>query len=97
MTGGRYQGVYMFRQDRSLFFGNGYSQYTHMFGDGLFWAPWLGLVADYDQRITPTIRKHVVVPAQHVFVAELYFHVTKYDGCVAGSTVVPVWIPELEA
>ena len=51
--------------------GNGYSQYTQMFGDGWFWTPCFFLIADYEQRRTPTVRKQVVIPSEHVFIAEL--------------------------
>ena len=87
--------MYSMADSRNL--GNGYSTYTHLFGDGLFYAPCFYLVADYEQRITPSPEKMVVIPGRHVFVSELHIHITDYAGIQPGAAVVPVWIPELEA
>ena len=54
------QGVYTYSRKDSISPGNGYSQWSHMFGDGWFWSPSFLLIADYKQRIRPTVRKQVV-------------------------------------
>ena len=95
-TFGSLRGVYMYSMADSRNLGNGYSTYTHLFGDGLFYAPCFYLVADYEQRITPSPEKMVVIPGRHVFVSELHIHITDYAGIQPGAAVVPVWIPELE-
>ena len=96
-TQGKRNGVYMFKTEHSDGVGNGYSQYTHLFGDGLFFSVCFLLIGDYDKRITPSERKQVVIPSEHVCIAELHMHVAHYAGIREGASVVPVWIPELEA
>jgi len=97
-TQGSRRGVYMYEQkDDTWNIGNGYGIYTHMFGDGLFYAPCLYLAADYDKRITPTEHHQIVIPHSDVVVAKLRIRVTHYEGIEEGAAVVPVWIPEMEA
>ena len=73
------EGVYTYKEEHAEHFGGGYSEYTHMFGDGWLWAPALYLIADYEQRIQPTIRKQVVLPAQYVFLREVHLNFENFS------------------
>ena len=92
----RAQGVYTYALKDIESFGGGYSTYSHMFGDGWLWAPSIYVVGDYDQRVTPTVRKQVIFPAQYVFVAEIHLHIVSYHSVPNNSTIMPVWVPQLE-
>ena len=76
-------------------FGNGYSVFTHMFGDGVYWSPSFILIADYDQRI-PAHRNQVVIPPEFVCIVELRIKALPYRDIPNQAIAMPVWVPELE-
>ena len=53
-------GVYMYRH-REWAAGS-YSHGVDLFGDRLYWFLCLEIVGDYEQRVTPTERKQIVLP-----------------------------------
>ncbi len=93
-------GVYLYNMGnkRAATFGNGYSVFTHMFGDGVYWSPSLTVIADFDQRVSDSNdRGQVVIPSKFVCIVELRIKALPYRDIPNQAIAMPVWVPELES
>ena len=100
-TPNQLSGVYTFSFDRDPppwdeKVGNGYSTWCDVFGDRAYFSVYYVLYANYNARVTPTIRKQLVFPADQVFIKEIRICVRPYHTLPHESTVIPVWLPVLE-
>ncbi len=95
LTSGSHIGVYLYA-DRD-WATSSYCLWQDFVGDQVYWATQMEAAVDYARRITPTVRKQIVIPQRYVHVRSLRFNICRYEPLPHGCLILPVWVPMLEA